>query len=705
MELKSYYAQDIDGAIIPGAYVYLYEKGTTTLVTGIEDAGGNDLANPFQADEDGFFQIAAPDGVYDLRVTSIGRDKTIRVQFLDASAAVQTVSNAADQAETEANRAQSEANRAELGAEAALTSGWIYSSVSAGETARSDGDYFWVVSTSDDQALELWLMGTSSASDTGKRTLSSNFAISNIENFEWEQGGIATANGVLVEATSRIRTPLYKALYLSATVEAGKLLNVFLYDDDGSFITQTGYMQSYPLTRIDCNFRISVKNDPDDTTDILPSENGLSGTIDFWTKENIRQQALIDNAVIKNENGKIDEHLWSRPLFEPGSAIESWSGYDPDQFISLEIWDREESDSFYLNTLYRFFYISAVDEYQASLGFKRVSDNKHVCAAPAQIIGGTDPNLYARWVVTQPPSGIQQYYLYIEGDTSNPPIGLVKINWDLVPTGQVRYIGTDGLTPAITQNLGKTVQKTKFVRSNETLSNPFLGKKIVGLGDSITYGFIPRNDPGYPGQLDSWLVLVANMLGMTHVNYGISGSTLGDVGDGSNSPFTQRYQSMDDDADLVVVMGGTNDFRKGVPLGVMSDRTDTTYYGALHVLCEGLIDKYHIQQGLTAGKGKQIVFMTPPKIQDSSTGGLDTDIEPYVGAIKEVCAYYSIPVFDSYTLSGLTPHILQTLQGTETGYTDMYNPYIPDGTHPNQEGHEMWAKKVAGFISSLSASQ
>lgn len=36
-----------------------------------------------------------------------------------------------------------------------------------------DGDYFWVVSAEDSEVLELWLMGVSSATDTGKRTASS----------------------------------------------------------------------------------------------------------------------------------------------------------------------------------------------------------------------------------------------------------------------------------------------------------------------------------------------------------------------------------------------------------------------------------------------------------------------------------------------------------------------------------------------------
>lgn len=36
----------------------------------------------------------------------------------------------------------------------------------------TNGDYFWVVSAGDSEVLELWLMGVSAATDTGKRTIS-----------------------------------------------------------------------------------------------------------------------------------------------------------------------------------------------------------------------------------------------------------------------------------------------------------------------------------------------------------------------------------------------------------------------------------------------------------------------------------------------------------------------------------------------------
>lgn len=83
MELKNYFAQDALGNALPGATVHVYEPGTTTPVTGLQDAAGAPLANPFLADADALIQFAAPDGLYDLRVISGPRDYTIRVQCYD----------------------------------------------------------------------------------------------------------------------------------------------------------------------------------------------------------------------------------------------------------------------------------------------------------------------------------------------------------------------------------------------------------------------------------------------------------------------------------------------------------------------------------------------------------------------------------------------------------------------------------------------
>ena len=43
MELKTFFAQDKFGNLVPGATVTVYESGTTTLATGLKDQSGASL--------------------------------------------------------------------------------------------------------------------------------------------------------------------------------------------------------------------------------------------------------------------------------------------------------------------------------------------------------------------------------------------------------------------------------------------------------------------------------------------------------------------------------------------------------------------------------------------------------------------------------------------------------------------------------------
>jgi hypothetical protein len=142
MEIKTYFAQDNKGNILPRAHVYLYERGTTNFVYGIKDENGDGLTNPFQADQNGKILIAAPDGKYDLRVSFGGLDYTMPVQFLDSTEAVSVAVSAADRAEAARDAAQ-------------LSSG-VYDDTASGLAATGPGDYFSVPSALTDESLILY---------------------------------------------------------------------------------------------------------------------------------------------------------------------------------------------------------------------------------------------------------------------------------------------------------------------------------------------------------------------------------------------------------------------------------------------------------------------------------------------------------------------------------------------------------------------
>lgn len=100
MELKTFFAQDTSGNILPGATVTVYQADTLTLVTGLQDEDGAALSNPFTATSGGKVAFYAPDGLYDILVVSGGASVTIRSQFADVSNAATLGANTFTGAQT-----------------------------------------------------------------------------------------------------------------------------------------------------------------------------------------------------------------------------------------------------------------------------------------------------------------------------------------------------------------------------------------------------------------------------------------------------------------------------------------------------------------------------------------------------------------------------------------------------------------------------
>ena len=212
-------------------------------------------------------------------------------------------------------------------------------------------------------------------------------------------------------------------------------------------------------------------------------------------------------------------------------------------------------------------------------------------------------------------------------------------------------------------------------------------KKILFLGDSITEGYGPQDiENVYWKRLE-------RSCGCTSVGFGISGTRIARQQKPSPDPredqyFRSRVASMDEEADVVVIFGGTNDYGHGdAAIGCFDDRTDDTFYGALHKLYSDLIAKYPTAQ---------LVVMTPlhrlGENEAYNTWGLRTVgcLEDYVDIIMEVAGYYGIPVLDLHRVSGLQPEVPQ-----------LRERYMPDGLHPNDAGHELIHNRLKNFLETL----
>ena len=220
-------------------------------------------------------------------------------------------------------------------------------------------------------------------------------------------------------------------------------------------------------------------------------------------------------------------------------------------------------------------------------------------------------------------------------------------------------------------------------------------KTLNWIGDSIVDG------PDFDEEVCNALGLIK--LTTDGVNGGINGSTIALNGDGTDgrNALCLRYVDMPDNADIIAVSCGTNDFEYAwSPIGTIESTENTTFYGALKTLCEGLINKY---------PQKVIFFTTPIKraqpFADGAGGEYTADgvmttpfsknkygltLGDYADIIKEVCGYYSIPVLDMYRESLLNPHL--------TSQQSMFDSVY---THPNTTGQKIMARRVCGWLTQL----
>lgn len=198
----------------------------------------------------------------------------------------------------------------------------------------------------------------------------------------------------------------------------------------------------------------------------------------------------------------------------------------------------------------------------------------------------------------------------------------------------------------------------------------------VAFGDSITYGV--------DGTLASWGYmdepypqLVGKLLELKEVeNKAISGATL--CADSGRTNMTEKILSFNDDADIISVMLGVNDYALNMPLGNTDSRDNSTIFGSLFMIAEHLSKNY---------PDSFVFFMTPfPTVRG---GGNTTfgkyDLSVVAEAVKYVASLYDIPVLDMYTFGKYEQEMILSTN---------------DGIHPSQEHFRKYtAPQIAWFIS------
>ena len=197
-------------------------------------------------------------------------------------------------------------------------------------------------------------------------------------------------------------------------------------------------------------------------------------------------------------------------------------------------------------------------------------------------------------------------------------------------------------------------------------------------GDSICYG------AGYQGGYSK--IIAENNPKMTHVNYGVSGSSVAKRASRSDSVL-EKVAAAQDEADFIVLEGGVNDawsseialgdFNASSPLtsSYISSLVDTTYTGALETLFNNVQTKW---------PGKLVFFIIPHNMDLPNT-------KSFMDRAAEVCQKWGVILIDLRKLSGMNTYN----EYINTNYTN-----AGDGVHPNRAGYEkFYIKPITNILS------
>lgn len=282
-----------------------------------------------------------------------------------------------------------------------------------------------------------------------------------------------------------------------------------------------------------------------------------------------------------------------------------------------------------------------------------------------------------------------KYTAPLTAGVNNTPIHYIRVG----SSSGIDHIRNNGLGVGWLSDLGYLPTAVPPYNSDESrLSQQLLNDTATRLGISVN----PLSDKRWAAMGDSitaanncYADVLAARYGATLTKKAVGGGRV--HRESVESPYFVMSEAYLDipllpAPDLITVAGGTNDpltVEGADHLGVMSDRTVMTFYGALHVLLAGLRDRF---------PDARIGFMAPiPKTTRYIEG--DTSNGPYLKwkAIKEVCAYYSVPCWNGNAEFGASPNDSTTWKET----------YMPDTLHPNNAGHIWYANRVEDFILSL----
>lgn len=197
-------------------------------------------------------------------------------------------------------------------------------------------------------------------------------------------------------------------------------------------------------------------------------------------------------------------------------------------------------------------------------------------------------------------------------------------------------------------------------------------KRFVGIGDSIVHGTSFEERFGIVE--NNFIKIVGEKLGFDEIiNYGVNGTTVCPMTEWRPTLAMCLYVDEMLPGDLAIIAGGTNDYGRNIEIGSVEDSTDKTFYGSLILLF------------VKAKKRFRNVFVITPikRIGENEKNKKGYILSDYRNAIKTKANEFEIPV----------------INGIEINFD--FKKHIPDGLHPNREGHKVYANFVINEIKKI----
>ena len=147
--------------------------------------------------------------------------------------------------------------------------------------------------------------------------------------------------------------------------------------------------------------------------------------------------------------------------------------------------------------------------------------------------------------------------------------------------------------------------------------------KTTTLGDSITEG-------------NTWQPFLSSVLGINIIkNAGVGGTTVADYAGLVDKTLymasDSRINTIPSDTQMLIFMGGSNDWSQSIPIGTISDSTKDTFYGAYQMV----LDKVYARV-----PNARILLMLQPFRKDMYSNANGNVLQDYRDATEKIAKKY-----------------------------------------------------------------